>query len=317
MLNIALYGTNGHQLPLTLPTAVRARVVAVEGALPERMTDGTHVYGHLEDVLADATVDLVSICGPVRRDSAGEIIACLRAGKHVLAEKPAAFTYDELAAILAAEAETGRQFREMNDSMMEPSVRAIRRLVDAGALGEVVQVSAQKSYPWHDRRPGDLDTDGGLTRWIGIHALRFVIAATGRRIERIMGTTTHVGHPEIAQLAGSYACALEGGPVATITLNYLNPPTFGNWGNEALRVWGTTGMAESIDGFRRQTFYPVAGDPTDLPTDDLSTDYLEHYVNYLLDGTPMPTNREEELAALRAAIAAQEAVTAGVWVDVP
>ena len=93
---------------------------------------------------------------------------------------------------------------------------------------------------------------------------------------------------------------------------------FGTWGNEQIRVYGTKGMAESVDGFRRSRLYLEGREASGLPMPDdpISTDYLEHYVNFLLDGTPMPASRDEEIAALRAAIAAHEAAVSGERVTV-
>ena len=61
--------------------------------------------------------------------------------------------------------------------------------------GEIVQVFAQKSYPWHESRPQDEAVDGGLTLQVGIHAARFVEHVTGIRISSLdLIETTH-GNP--------------------------------------------------------------------------------------------------------------------------
>lgn len=44
----------------------------------------------------DETLDLISLCSPSRKNQAKDAIECLRAGKHVYAEKPAAFSEKEL-----------------------------------------------------------------------------------------------------------------------------------------------------------------------------------------------------------------------------
>ncbi|MHB9109001.1 MAG: Gfo/Idh/MocA family protein [Armatimonadota bacterium] len=330
MINIGLYGVNGHQLPFGLPPAIRARVTAVAGYPAERLDEALGAgtaerraikeYGTLDELLADPEVDLVSLCSPRRADQPAEALRCLRAGKHVLAEKPGAFTDAQLDELLETERQTGKAFREMLDhSMLEPNVRAMRRLVEEGALGTVVQVQTQKSYPWLDRRPQDFETDGGLIRQAGIHATRFIIGATGLRIVEVSAVGTNLGNPGPRQMhmAAVVSMTLENGAVAALSLNYLNPSNFGSWGNEHLRVHGTRGMAESVDGFRRHQLYLPGRESTELPlVEDVSTSYLEHYVNYLLDGTPFPTRRDEEIAALRAVISAHEAALTGKTVKV-
>ncbi len=315
MINIGLYGINGHQLPLELPAGLRGRVTAVAGFPPERVTGAVRAYATLEALLADPQVDLVSLCSPRRAEQPAEALRCLRAGKHVLAEKPGAFTHAQLDALLDASRETGREFREMLDhSLLEPPVRAMRRLVAEGALGTIVQVHAQKSYPWFDARPQDFDTDGGLIRQAGIHGVRFIIGATGLRPTAVRALGTNLGNPGGGQihLAATVQLELAGGVLATLNVNYLNPANFGRWGNEHLRVFGTRGMVESVDGFRRHRLYLPGRKSTALPLDaSVSPHYLAHYLQYLLDGTPIPTRRDEELAALRTVIAAHEAALSG------
>jgi len=330
MINIALYGINGHQLPLLLPPQIRGRVVAVAGYPAARLDEALGVgtaerravreYGALDELLADPTVELVSLCSPRRSEQPAEALCCLQAGKHVLAEKPGAFTDAQLDELLKTAQETGREFREMLDySMLEPNVLIMRRLVEEGSLGTVVQVQAQKSYPWFDARPRDFDTDGGLIRQAGIHATRFIIGATGLKIVEVSAVGTNLGNPGPGQMhmAAVVTMALENGALAALSLNYLNPANFGSWGNEHLRIHGTKGMVESVDGFRRHRLYLPDRESTALPlVEDVSTSYLEHYINFLLDGTPFPTRREEELAALRAVIAAHQAALSGERVRV-
>lgn len=43
----------------------------------------------------------------------------------------------------------------------------------------MVQVIAEKSYPYHERRPRDEDVDGGLILQCGVHAMRFVEHVAG------------------------------------------------------------------------------------------------------------------------------------------
>jgi predicted dehydrogenase len=318
-IRIGLFGTNGHQLRLDLPP--RARVVAVaDYALPEPKDD-IRVYDTLEELLADPGVDLVSLCSARRVEQADHAIRALRAGKHVLAEKPCAFDASTLDRILETARSCGREFREMAASELVPPLQAIRRLVDEGVLGTIVHVQAHKSYPWHDGRPQEIEVDGGLVRQVGIHAVRFIHGATGVRIATVEGRSTGLGNPGRGgiQMAAAFALELENGGVGSINLNYLNPANFGVWGNDQLRVFGTKGMAETVDGFRRHSLYLPGRESTELPIPDdlVSPLYIAHYVAYLLDGTPMPTPFEEEVTMTRAMLTLHETSVSGERMAVP
>lgn len=321
-IRIGLYGTNGHQLPLGNSAANpcdRAQVIAVADYARET-PDGIRRYVSLEALLANPEIDLISLCSARRIEQAGHAIQCLEAGKHVLAEKPCAFDVKTLEKILDAARRSRCAFREMAATELNPSVQAIRRLVDTGELGTIVHVQAHKSYPWHSRRPQDIEVDGGLVRQVGIHAVRLIHGGTGLRIKSIQGLSTGLGNPGEGsiQMAAAFALALENGAVGSINLNYLNPPNFGRWneearpiwGNDQLRVFGTRGMAETVDGYSRNALYLLErGNAVELPIpgDIVSPVYIQHYVNYLLDGTPMPTPFEEEMSMTRAMLALHEA----------
>jgi predicted dehydrogenase len=330
MLNIGLYGINGHQVPAKLPESIRARVAAVAGYPSERLDEAfgadsperkaVKEYATLEELLADPFIDLVSLCSPMRSTQAADARKCLEAGKHVYAEKPAALTDDDLDALLETTTRTGKHFREMAGSFLEPPIQAIRRAVERGELGTIVHVQAQKSYPWYEGRPQDHDKDGGLIRQAGVHATRFILGATGLKITAMTTVATGLGNPGDGDIhvAAASIFTLENGAVGTINYNYLNPRNFGAWGNDQIRVYGTKGMAESVDGLLRNRLCIQGREETDLPMPPhpLSTDYLEHYVNCLLDGTPMPVSLQDEMSALRAVLAAYQSALTGERVTV-
>src|SRR5271163_2230948 len=62
---------------------------------------GIRAYERLDDVLADPTIDVVDLCLPPG-DHAQATIATLKAGKHVLCEKPIALTAADGRRMLAA-----------------------------------------------------------------------------------------------------------------------------------------------------------------------------------------------------------------------
>lgn len=317
-LRIGLYGTNGHQMhrALTRPHPWPAAPTAVAGfpadAVDALRADGAAcaVVPDLPALLARDDVDLVSLCSPRRADQAADAIACLRAGKHVYAEKPAARSEAELDAILAAAAASGRRFHEMAGSAFEQPWFAMRETVRAGMIGDVVQVAAQKSYPWHPHRPQDEAVDGGLICQCGIHAVRFIEHVAGVRIASVDALETTFGDPAGGgglRMAAVLMARLENGGLASVTANYLNPPGFGNWGNEMVRIFGTKGMVEATDGGARTRL--VTGKEDRGPLDCAATppDWFGCVVADCLGRGAMPLTLEEELHPLRVVIRADAA----------
>jgi predicted dehydrogenase len=314
-LGVGLYGHNGHQIHRHLAHHPRARLVAhaefPADGVPENLRgDGSiRKAASLDELLRDERVQLVSLCSPRRGDQAGDAVRCLEAGKHVYAEKPSALSLRDLERILRAAEKAGRRFHEMAGTAFAQPWRELRRLVREGTVGEVIQVVAQKSYPYRDTRPGDEAVDGGITLQAGVHAARFVEHVAGVRIAKADCVETRMGSGRADQLrmASALLLQLENGGTGTITINYLNPPKFPTWGNESLRIFGTKGFVEAVDGGQRTRLVLKDRDVSPLPITEPEADYFDFVVDEILDGKPMPFSLEEELHPLRVLIRAKSA----------
>lgn len=89
-----------------------------------------------EEVLADSTVDAVVIATP-SSTHAELTLAALEAGKHVLCEKPLAFTTAECDRVIEAADEADRVLMVGHTFIFNPAVRRMRELIDAGAIGPI------------------------------------------------------------------------------------------------------------------------------------------------------------------------------------
>lgn len=316
-VKLAMYGHNGHQLQHSLAAYPQAQLVAVAGIPADRLTEAqradttiTH-YPTLAALLADPRVDLVSLCSPRRADQAADAIACLQAGKHVYAEKPCALTEAELDAILAAAARAGRVFHEMAGTVFAQPWWAARAVVQSGVLGQIVQVFAQKSYPYYDGRPQDEAVDGGLTLQNGVHAFRFVEHITGLSISAVQAWETTLGNPVAGgglRMATSCTLRLANGGVGSLVINYLNPRGFGSWGNEQVRIFGTQGMLECVDAGTKTRLVLGEKDHGPLDTTAAAPDFLVAVLAEIAAGKPFPLTLAEELHPLRVAIRARAMV---------
>lgn len=311
-LRVGCHGLNGHQILHALVDHPEARLVAVSAiprdALPEALRDNPDIrhYDNLDALLADDSVAMVSLCSPRRADQADDTLRAFARGKHVYAEKPCALHEDGLDALLDAARARQCRFLEMGGSAAGGPWRALRALVRDGALGDIVQVVAQKSYPWHDGRPFDDAIDGGLVAQAGVHAYRWIERVAGLRVASVLAavrTAVHAPDPRVPAWAASVILRLENGGLASVTVNYLNPRGFPEWGNDQLRVFGTRGMAEIVDGGARTRWYDADTDHGPLPSTD-PFDYLTAALRYFRDGTPLPDEFDDEIHATRIALRA-------------
>jgi len=309
-IRVALYGVNGHQLTRQIGNYSNAKLVAVAAFPEQALADDESIrrYDTLDELLNDEEVDLVSLCSPMRCDQAQDAIKCMKAGKHVYAEKPCAMTEAELDEIIATSKEAGLQFHDMAGTAFAQPYLEMRRIVLAGEIGEVVQVFSQKSYPYHDKRPQDEDKDGGLTMQVGVHAMRFIEHITGLRCLTVESQETQLGNTKDGDLkmASSSMIRLENGGLAVSISNYLNPKGVGIWGYNAVRIFGTKGLVEcSAPG--NVTRLVIGGeDKGELDQSAPSLDYFQLILDSLRGGAPVPLSIEDELHPTRIVIRARE-----------
>lgn len=317
-IGIGIYGANGHQI-WQVPDDLGdlGHVAATAGipldALPASLRNDSAIVHHptLEALLDDPRVEMVSLCSPRRRDQAAHAIQALRAGKHVYAEKPCAMEEYELDAILRASSECGRMFHEMAGTAFEQPYLTMRETVRAGRIGEVVQVLCEKSYPWHPDRPQDEEIDGGLIEQVAIHGLRMVEQVGGVRVRSVEARETSFGNTVTGgglRMAASLMLELEGGGLATVSANYLNPRGTGVWGDETLRVLGTLGIVESFHGGRNTRLVIGETDHGPLNVTAPRIDFLAAYLQTISGHGEMPLSLEEELSPTRWVIRAKKNV---------
>ena len=157
--------------------------------IPERAEAAVAKYGcgiavtDYHEVLADPEITAVSVCTPNKMHPIISIDA-LHAGKHVLCEKPAARTYAEAQTMQAAQHETGLTLNIGVVNRFNTAVNEIKKLIDAGELGEVYHVYV--SFRAHRSIPGlggafttkEIAGGGALIDW-GVHYLDIVMYCTG------------------------------------------------------------------------------------------------------------------------------------------
>lgn len=309
-IKVAMYGNNGHQIYKKLFNNENSELVAVS-CIDEELIKDFEVkykkpikkYNSLSEMLQNDEIELVSLCSPIRSEQEDDAIACLRAKKHVYAEKPGALSEEGLDRILAVSKETGYEFHEMADSAFYEPYWTARKLIKDGKIGQVVQVYVQKSYPLRaNLRPQNEVEDGGLIRQVGIHAVRYLEHLTGLQVNEVKVTQTHLGNVMDDSglfTASSWIMSLNNGGVASACINYLNPRGFKLWGNESIRVFGTEGMLEITDGGERTHVYTNSDEGRIDVSGSHCRDFFDLLINHFLYGEEMEMTLEEELHPLR------------------
>jgi predicted dehydrogenase len=168
---------------LILPAARAAQgveVIAVASRNPSRAQQyaAAHgiprAHGSYEELLADPEIDAVYVPLPNRLHVEWSERA-LRAGKHVLCEKPLAATRAEAERAFAAAESAGRVLAEAFMYFHHPQTQRIRSLVQAGTIGELRLIRAAQSFAIGSE--GDVrfsrELEGGALMDVGCYCVHF------------------------------------------------------------------------------------------------------------------------------------------------
>jgi predicted dehydrogenase len=132
------------------------------------------VFTDFNELLKMEEIDCIDICTPNKFHTPA-VLAAIKAGKHVLCEKPLAVSTAEILEMKAALAKTDRILMTAQHHRFSEMSVAIKAWVEAGTLGEVyhARVNATRRN-WLPVNPGFIDpklSGGGPCMDIGVHAL--------------------------------------------------------------------------------------------------------------------------------------------------
>jgi predicted dehydrogenase len=175
-------------------------VVGVVGSTPERAASSglAPAYGSFDEMLDDDRVGAVHICSP-NDQHFDQATAALRAGKHVICEKPLALTPAQARELCGTAAEFGLVNAVCFINRFYPLCQDAASRVGSGSIGPVRLVTGHylqdwlaKDTDWNWR----LDTAvGGSLRVvgdIGSHWLDLVGYVSGQRVDAVMADLTTV-----------------------------------------------------------------------------------------------------------------------------
>ena len=159
------------------------------------------VYTDYDELLADPKVEAIYISLPNSLHIEWSIKA-MRAGKHVLCEKPAAMNVAQLKEAIAVAKETGLIFMEASWNRWHPRTIRLKEIVDSGLIGEVKNNSRMRIPVFGN---GDIDSPEKALEYknrYGVDGIMIGRASIGypwvfNEIKHFMATGTHLAGPSI------------------------------------------------------------------------------------------------------------------------
>lgn len=239
-------GMGSHHVHHLLAQSERYQLAGIVDISPKRQhvakKCGLRVYENQAALLADVQVDVVLVATP--NDSHKTIaIAAMKAGKHVICEKPATITAEDLNEIVAVAKRTKRYFIVHQNRRWDPDFLIVKELYDTGAIGDVFQIESRvqgaNGIPgdWrHEQKYG-----GGMLLDWGVHLFDQILWLVNSPIKNVytelsyvLGNEVDDGFTTFLTFANGLKVVVEVG-----TTNYTKLP---RW-----YIKGTKGTAKIID----------------------------------------------------------------------
>ncbi|MEO7142371.1 MAG: Gfo/Idh/MocA family oxidoreductase [Bryobacteraceae bacterium] len=294
-VRVAIAGLEGHTGEITshlkdLPDVEIAAICDKDAAALDHFAHqpgitGARRYRDYRSMLDAEKIDVAAVCNN-DGERAAAILACLDRKVNVIAEKPLAITRPDLEKIKKAVARQKVKLGMLLGMRFEPAYLGLREIVQSGEIGDIVQISSQKSYQlgdrpdWYRRR----ETYGSTILWIGIHMIDLMRFTSGREFTHASSFMGRVGFPELGGMENSTATAfrLDNGGTATLHMDYCRPKTAPTHGDDRLRLAGTRGVVEYTDagGVTLMTGESkLAAIDKFPPAGSVFADFLEHVYN--------------------------------------
>jgi predicted dehydrogenase len=277
----------------------QARTVADELGIPT-------AHPSYDALLADPAVDAVYIPLPNHLHM-DWTIAALRAGKHVLCEKPLAMTADDAQRMVDVAHETGLHLMEAFMYRHHPTWVAAMDIVTSGRIGTVTAVQSWFSYFNDDTANirNILEYGGGALFDIGCYSVNLSRMVFGGEPSHVQASLRRDPVTGVDALVSAILDFDDG--IASFTCAIRSEP------DQRVDIYGTTGRISIDIPFNIPPDRPTrirltaGGDPPiepdttvlEFPTADPYTVEVERFAEAVLDGGPTPVPPEDAVANLR------------------
>jgi predicted dehydrogenase len=205
MINFAIVGCGRIAQRHAEHISKRGKLIAVCDVVAEKANAMAESYGavaytdYTEMLKNETTIDVVAVCSPNGLHSIHSIEA-LKAGYHVLCEKPMGLTVQECGDMIQAAERSNKRLFAIKQNRYNPPVAAVKEAIDSGKLGKVMSI--QLSCFWNRNTDyyanswkGTKDLDGGtlFTQFSHFVDLLYWLIGDVDEVAAMMGNFAHQG----------------------------------------------------------------------------------------------------------------------------
>lgn len=291
---------------------------------------GGRVFGSVEELLACSEIDAVSVCTP-NKYHAPITIAALKAGKHVLCEKPMATSEEEAREMIETARITGKILMIGHNQRLAPAHVRAKEILNSGEIGRILTFRTTFGHGG----PEFWSQDKGKNTWffrkdeafigamgdLGVHKadlVRWLINDEIAEVKAYVSTLHKTNEKdELIEVDDNAVCILRSrtGIYGTLTASWTY---YGDEDNSTV-LYCTEGIMKIYDNpeypieitkkNREKVFYKVGRIQTN--ENQTSSGVIDMFINGINGGIEPEINGEEGLAALRIVLACLESARTG------
>ncbi len=189
------YGAIGHEHALAIQATTGLELAAVCDPNPARLMAARQIAADVRahadgsDLLADEGVDLVIVSTPPDTH-ADQVLRALRAGKHVVVEKPFCLTVEQADRQIAAAEQAGLTLAVYQNRRWDADYLALKAAIGSGRLGEVFHLESfvgGHDHPCNFWHSDEAISGGAIYDW-GSHYLDWVLDLFPQEVEWVSAT---------------------------------------------------------------------------------------------------------------------------------
>lgn len=251
-------------------------------------------YSDYEDLLKDPEIEVVSVCVPTTHHH-DVVMKAIEYGKHVLVEKPIAFSLEEAEEMIAAAKEKGIILGTGHVERFNPAVQKAKELIENDVIGDVVSASAKRVGPFPPRIK-----DVGVCIDLAIHDLDVMYYLFNEDVEQVYGTMSSIldktDFEDHAEIMVSFTNA-----TGILEVNWLTP-----YKRREIEITGTDGII-SVDYIEQsiEVFGKFAQD-INIKHEEPLKEELKSFLEAVDEGKDPVITGEDGLNALKMVIAASK-----------
>ncbi len=297
---------------------------------------GGKAFASVEELLADPSIDAVSVC--VANFAHAEMtIKALEAGKHVLCEKPMAVTLAECEAMVAAAKKAGKHLMIGHNQRLAKAHMVAKKMIEEGAIGRILtfrttfghggpetwSIDPGKSVWFFDKKRAAM----GAMADLGIHKTDLIQFLTGQKVVRTTARLTTLDKRDAGgNLIGvddNAFCIYElsGGAYGTMTASW----TYYAAEDNSTILYGTKGTMRIYDDPAHSIVVNKSSGETEyydveqIQTNDNQTKsgIIDLWMEALVQDKEPEISGESALSAMRAVFASLVSSEKGCTVEIP